>query len=328
MKRRRELLRYLSALVALGLAPALAQERRRPIRIATLHPGRYGEDAHLWNAFRKRLQELGYAEGAGYVIDARWGEAEPQRVDALAREIVALKPDVIVTTNTLTALAAKRASSMIPIVSIGGSAPVEVGLIASFDRPGGNVTGVTALQSEAAGKWLEALHEVAPRAKSVAYLAGDLQNPAAQQIAEELRKAAKSRGLAIGTFGGMDPETIRAAFEVMARQKMQALIVTGAAGQRRRQEIIDGARRLRLPAIYARREFAEAGGLMSYATDFEAMFARAADYVHRVLQGTPPAELPFERVSTFELVINLKAARDLGLTIPPSLLVRANRVIE
>jgi len=327
MNIRRETLLVLSAIAALGVAPAFAQVRSRPVRIATLHPGRYGEDAHLWATFRKRLQELGYAEGSGYVIDPRWGEADAQRLDALARDAVAQKPDVIVTANTLTALAAKRATSTIPIVSIGGAAPVEAGLIDSYDRPGGNVTGVTTLLAEAAGKWIEALHEVAPRAKAVAYLAGDLRNPAAQQIVAELRKAATPRGLAIETFSGGDPEAIRAAFDAMARQKMQALIVTGAAGQRTRA-IVDGTRRLRIPAIYARREFTEAGGLMSYTTDFNAMYARAADYVHRVIQGTSPAALPFERVSTFELVINLKTARDLGLTVPPSLLLRATRVIE
>jgi len=309
-------------------AAALAQPRRKPVRIATLDPGRDSEETQLWRVFRKRLEALGYAEGSGYVIEARWGNSEPKRLPGLAAELVALKPDVIVTTNTITALAARQATSSIAIVSIGAAAPVESGLIAAFDRPGGNLTGITPLQGEIAGKWIEAIHEIAPQAKAIVFLAVT-ENPAAKQVFSQLAAAASSRAMSVEMIDGRDAGTIDLAFNAMAAKRTEALIVGSPAGLlAHRVQIVEAARRQRIPAIYPRGEFAEAGGLMSFATDFRALFSRAADYVHRIAEGARPADLPFERASTFELVVNLRTARELGLKIPQSLHLRATRVIE
>ncbi len=306
----------------------LAQERDRPARIATLDPGREGDQSELWARFRKRLQELGYVEGVGFAIDRRWGNSELARLPALAAELVAQHPDVIVTTNTATALAAKQATSSIPIVSIGAAAPVENGLIVSFARPGANLTGVSPLLAEIAGKWIELLLEIAPKVKSIAFLA-IAGNPAATQVFGQLETAAKSRGLSMQMLDCRDRSAIERAFAAISRERIEAAIVGSPAGLLGyKEQITEAAARQRIPAIYPRREFVEAGGLMSFATDFGALFSRAADYVHRILQGAKPSGLPFERAAVFELVVNLKAARQLGLKIPQSVLVRAEEVIR
>lgn len=191
------------------------------------------------------------------------------------------------------------------------------------------MTGVSPIQAEIAGKWIELLHEKAPKAKLLAFLS-ITANPAALKVFEELHALGKRVGLSVRIMlSDANRSAIESAFSEMARARIEGLIVGSPAGLLgHRQQIVDAAARHRIPTIYPRREFPEAGGLMSFATDFDALFARAADFVHRLLNGATPSELPFERASTFEFIVNLKAARGLGLKIPQTLLLRANRVIE
>jgi putative ABC transport system substrate-binding protein len=256
------------------------------------------------------------------------GGREPERVPALARELVALSPDVIVAVTTTAALAAKKATDRIPIVAIGPADPVKSGLIASFARPGGNVTGVSPNQSEIAGKWLDLVREIVPGAKSLAYLT-DRGNPGEMLVYGELEQRARRIGLAVNALDGRTSGAIAEAFAAIARERADALVVaTTAALVPHRQQIVDGAARARLPAVYARREYVEAGGLLSYGTEPETVFSRAADYVDRIVKGAAPSELPFEMASTFTLIVNAVTARTQGVSVPQSLLARADRVIE
>ena len=328
MKRRDAIL----ALAAFGAAAwpslAVAQPAKTPRRIATLDDTHENSRTRDWAAFRERLQELGYTEAKGYVIEGRWAKVQPDRLPVLAAELVALNPDVIVTVSTPAALAAMRATARIPIVSVGATDPVKMGLIKSFARPEGNLTGIMMVQTDILGKYLELLREIAPKARSFALLT-NIGNPASMLAFRELQQLAKPLGVAVRALDGSSRDNVERAFESMARERMDALIV-GASGTlaNQRQQIVEAAARLRIPALYARREFVEAGGLMSYGADYNALFARAADYVHRILQGAKPANLPVEQVSNIMMVLNLKTARALGIKIPDSIRLRADEVIE
>jgi putative ABC transport system substrate-binding protein len=328
MTTRRQLLLQLSGLVLLRVSPALAQRGDRPARIALLEDGRETSRAHLWAVFRKRLQELGYVEGKSYIIEGRWARADLARLPALAAELVVLKPDVIVSSSVSSAVAAKKATSSIPIVALGTVDPVKSGLVASLARPEGNLTGITSRQGESIGKELEILREIAPKAKSIAFLTL-MSNPASMQIFRELQERARPLGVAVKAFDGSNRSSVERAFDAIARERIEAMIVsTTGVLLDQRQQIVDAAARQRIPSVYMRREYVDVGGLMSFSTAFDLVYARGADYVHRILQGTKPSELPFEQVSTFKLVLNLKAARALGLKIPESLRVRVDEAIE
>lgn len=323
-KRRRTILALL-AFGAAGPLPAYAQPARR---ITFLDDSDETSRAPQWAAFRKRLEELGYTASRGYLIEGRWGRADLQKIDALAAEMVALKPAVIVTPSTLTALAAKRATSTIPIVYAGANDPVRTGLTTNFARPDGNVTGVTIIQQDLVGKWLELLREMSPRAKSLGFLSY-VDNLGAQQIFQDMREKAKPLGMSVMTLDGTSPANVERAFATMARERVDALIVTASATLvSQRSQIVQGAARLRIPALYARREYVDAGGLMSYGSDYNVLYLRAAEYVHRILQGAKPADLPFERAATFRLVLNLNTAGALGLRIPESVRIRVDEVVQ
>jgi ABC-type uncharacterized transport system substrate-binding protein len=328
---RRESIR---ALVALGLGlharDGRAQERRRdrPARLALLDDAPEATRARYWLVFRKRLAELGYAEGKGLLIEARSAGGNLERLPALAAELIALTPDVLVAVTTTVALVAKRATSQIPIVALGPADPVKSGLVASLARPGGNLTGVSPNQAEIAGKWLELLRDLAPRARSFAYLT-DRGNPGEMLVFREIEQQALTLGVKVQALDGVSRSAVEQAFAVVERARVDGLIVaTTSSVLAQRQQIVDAAARLRVPAIYARQEYAEVGGLLSYAASLDAVFLRGAEQVHRILQGTPPAELPFEMSSTFRLVLNMKTARTLGVKIPPALLARADEIIE
>jgi putative ABC transport system substrate-binding protein len=316
---------------AAGQSPrALAQAGRRegPARVATLDDAPEGTRARLWSAFRARLRELGYVEGRDVVIDARFAAGNLERLPALASEILAGKPDVIVTVTTTVALAAKKASSTVPIVALGPADPVKSGLVASLARPGGNLTGFSQNQGEIVGKWLEMLRALLPRAKSFVYLT-DTGNPGEMLVYRDLEARGRVLGLEPGVLDGVTAAKVDEAFTRVERRRPDALIVaTTTSLLPQRNQIVDGVARLRIPTIYARREYPEAGGLVSYGADIGISFVRAADYVHRILLGTSPSELPFQMASTFTLVLNLRTARALGLAIPEAIRILADEVIE
>ncbi len=321
------------ALVALGVAGAslrLAAQSKRPdpARIAILDDALEATRHQLWAAFRNRLGELGYVEGRDVSIEARFAGSNPDRLALLAAELVADKPDVLVVVTTTAAVAAKKATSRIPIVALGPADPVKSGLVMSLARPGGNLTGLSPNQAEIVGKWLDLLHALRPDAKALVYLT-DTGNPGEMLVYRDLETRARSLGMEAQAMDGVSAANVEKAFASMQRRRTDALIVaTTASLLPQRRQIVDGAARLRIPAIYARQEYAEAGGLISYGADSHVLFARAADYVSRILRGTPPAELPFEMASTFKLVLNLRTSRELGLVIPRDVRIRADEVIE
>jgi putative ABC transport system substrate-binding protein len=309
---------------------AFAQERRRerPARVAILDDAPETTRARYWTVFRKRLTALGYVEGKDLIVDSRAAGGNLERLPALAAELVALNPDVMVAVTTTVALAAKKATSLIPIVALGPADPVKSGLIASLARPGGNLTGVSPNQAEIAGKWLELLRDIAPRARSFAYLT-DPGNPGEIVVFREIERQARTLELTVQALDGVSRDAVERAFAVIERARVEGLIVaTSSSVLAQRHQIVGAAARLRLPTIYARQEYAEVGGLLAYATSLDAVFVRGAEYVHRILQGTPPAELPFEMSSTFRLILNMRTARALEMKIPHSLLARADEIID
>lgn len=321
------------ALIALGPAAAslrlTAQPARpHPARVAILDDASESARRPLWAAFRHRLRVLGYVEGRDVRIEARFAGGDADRLAALAAELVAGKPDVLVVATTTVAVAAKKATSTIPIVAIGPADPVKSGLVVSLARPGGNLTGLSPNQGEIAGKWLELLRALRPDAKTLVYLT-DTANPGEMLVYRELEQRARPLGLEPQAVDGTDAANVDRAFASMQARRTDALVVaTTASLLTQRSRIVEGAARLRIPAIYARREYPEAGGLISYGADTSELFARAADYVDRILRGTPPSELPFELASTFRLVLNLRTSRELGLAVPQAVRIRADEVIE
>jgi putative tryptophan/tyrosine transport system substrate-binding protein len=328
---RRDVIRATSLLLSIaavrdGLAQARARET--PARLAILDDAVESVRAHLWQTFRNRLSDLGYVEGRSLIIEARWAGGDLDRLSTLAAELVALRPDVLVTITATVALIAKKATSVIPIVAVGPADPVKLGLITSLARPGGNVTGLSPNQVEIAGKWVEMVREIVPRAKVVAYLT-DLGNPGEVLVLRELQERARPLGIAVQSLHGVAPSSLVQAFAAMKRNHADALIVaTSTSVLSNRSAIVAASAQLRIPTLYAREEYPEAGGLLSYGANLEVLYARAADYVHRILQGAQPAELPFEMASTFKLVVNLATARALGLRLPQPILVRADKVIQ
>lgn len=321
--------RILIAAAALVAGPALgARSPGEPVRVGLLIEAREDVNVELWAGFAERLAELGYVEGRNLVIDRRFARGARERLLALAAELVALRPDAIVAGTTASVRAAMKASASIPIVMTGTADPVGTGLVRSLARPGGNVTGSAHPTPELSAKWIEALRLLAPGARQLGFL-GQSGNSAILGVHRALQAVAQQLGLSVSLFDAVAATDVDAAFETMARERFGGLMVASTSVLLpRRDQIVERATRARLPAVYARPEYVLAGGLMSYAPDRNELFRRAADYVHRILQGASPAELPVEQASRFELTLNLKAAKAIGLTLPQSLLVRADRVIE
>ena len=317
-------------LLALLSAPlaVLGQSAGRVSRIAVLSDAHETTNAHLWAVFRERLGALGSAEGKDYRIEARWASGDAARLASLAAELAALEPRVIVADGTPAALAAKRASATLPIVAIRISDPVKTGLVASLARPGGNVTGNSVVTTDIAGKWLELLREIAPQARAIGFL-NDTSNAGAMLTFKELQASAKRVAVTAVALDGRDRASVERSFDRIARERLDGLVVgTNAVVYRQRDQIVAAAARARIPAIYARSDYVDAGGLMAYGTDLGSLYAHAAQYVHRILNGAKPSELPVEQPMRFELVVNLKAAKALALAIPPSVMVRATRLVE
>jgi putative tryptophan/tyrosine transport system substrate-binding protein len=314
--------------VSLALAPLAvgAQQAGRVYRIGYLSPSPPETSGEV---FRQALRELGWIEGRNIAFEYRWAHNDYARLPGLAKELVALNPDVIFGTSPPAALALKEATKTIAVVFLGGPA-VESGLVASLARPGGNLTGVDVLAADLNVKRLDLLKGAIPTASQIAVLSHRWsQAGAAQQSVEAVDLAARTLGLQPRFLEVRHPNEIDTAFAIMARERPHALLVMSSpmlASQSVR--IVDLAARNRLPAMYQWREFAEVGGLMSYGANRPDLNRRAAVYVDKILRGAKPGDLPVEQAAKFELVINLKTAKTLGLAIPPSLLLRADQVLE
>ena len=280
-------------------------------------------------AFRQGLRERGWIEGQNIVIEVRYAEGHVDQLPALVAELIGLKVDIIVTTSSSTTWAAKDATRSIPIVMGVSADALGEGLVTSLARPGGNITGMTYLIGpEIAGKHLELLKAVAPAASRVAVLANPA-NRSHANLTRELRAAARTLAVQLQVFDAGSPDQIDSSFAAMTRERAAALLVLTDSvfvGQRRR--IVDLAARSKLPAMYYQREFVDAGGLISYGASLSDIYRHAATHVDKILKGAKPGDLPIEQPTKFELVINLKTAKSLGLTIPQSVLARADEVIQ
>jgi putative ABC transport system substrate-binding protein len=286
---------------------------------------------HQHEAFRQGLRDLGYVEGRNLVIEYRDAEGKSERLPALAAELVALKVDVIFAPTTATALAAKQATRTLPIVFAVVADPVTSGFVTSLARPGGNVTGLSFLAPELVGKRLELLKQAIPGVTQVAVLwqPGGLGERTEKDQLKGAEVAARALGVRVQFVEARGPADIDRAFSDMTRARAGALtVLTGAMLFTERRRLVDPAAKNRLPAVYPWREGVDAGGLMSYGPNVADLFRRAATYVDKILKGAKPADLPVEQPTKFELVINLKTAKALGLTIPPSVLGRADEVIQ
>jgi putative ABC transport system substrate-binding protein len=306
---------------------AEAQPAGKIPRIGFLFYGAPGPSAEI-DAFRQGLRELGYIEKQNIAVEYRFAGGQVERLPELAAELVRLKPDVIVTPATPPSLSAKQATRTIPIVFAAVADPVGAGLIVDFARPGGNITGVASISAELGGKRLELLKGVAPKAARVAvlYNPGDRANVL---VLKQLQEAAPALGLTLQPLAVRGPGEFNGAFVAMTREHVPALFVAaGVLTFEHRKVLVDLAAKSRLPAMWGHRQFVDAGGLMSYAVNYYDQVRRAATYVDKILKGAKPGDLPVEQPTTFELVINIKAAKDIGLTIPQSVLGRADQVIE
>ena len=313
-------------LVAAPLIPA-AQPAAKVARIGVLTLSTATWTRHA-EGFRQGLREQGYVEGQNVVIEYRDAAGREDRLPALAGELVRLRVDVIVTQSNVAALAAKHATQTIPIVMAIAGDPVKAGLVGSLARPGGNVTGLTLMQTELSGKRLALLKEVAPNISLVAVIWNPTDPPAVESL-RETEAAARSLGLKLHAIEARSPTELDVAFKAVAAVRPNAFFtLPGGMFQANVPRIIDFAAKRGLPGVFPNREFAEAGGLVSYAPSLGAHWRHAAVFVGKILKGARPADIPIEQPTTFELVINLKTAKALGLTIPAAVLARADQVIE
>jgi len=317
-----------AALLLCVVHAAAAQQPKSVPRIGfltasspSIFPGRI-------EAFRHGLRELGYVEGKNIVIEWRYAEGKLDRVPALAAELVRLKVEIIVTGGPTASGFLKEATTTVPIVIGFHADPVGTGLVASLARPGGNITGLSALSPELGGKRLELLKEIVPKLSRVAVL-GSSTLPGNAETLRETDLAAGVLGVKLQHFDVLSRQDMDAAFQRAVKVRAEAVLTLGNTVLNvHRTQVADLAIKNRLPVIYYAAEFVEAGGLMFYGVDFADLFRRAATYVDKILKGAKPADLPVERPKNFEFIVNLKAAKQIGLTIPPNVLVRADRVIK
>jgi putative ABC transport system substrate-binding protein len=317
---------FCSMLLALPF-PAHAQQAARIPRIGILVVPSASFDSGRLDAFRQRLREHGYVEGKNIVIEYRYAEGKLERLPDLAAELVRLKVDVIVTAGGPAILAGKKASPTMPIVFAGAADPVGTGLVSSLARPGGNITGLSVMAPDLDSKRLELLKEAFPNVARVAFLWE--QAARGNLTLTDMEAAAKALGVKLLSLEVRSLDDFDSAFARAKRDGAQALITTPSALINTRQrQVLDFAAKNRLPAMYPTSEFVEAGGLMSYAPNNADSWRRAADFVDKILKGTKPAEIPVEQPMKFEFVISLIAAKQIGVTIPPNVLVRADKVIR
>ena len=326
MIRRREFITLLGGTVAAWPFAARAQQAGKQPTIGFLGAAPSIESQRI-AAFVQRLRELGWIDGRNLAIEYRWAEGRNERYTEIAAELVRLKVDVIVTVATPATLAAKQATTVIPIVFLTASDPVGTGLVASLARPGGNVTGLANQISDTTGKKLEFLREVVPGLRRLAIMA-NMANPAAVLDMGEAQVTGRALGLEVTTSEIRRAEDISPAFDALKGRADALYLCPDPLMNTNRTQINIFAVRARLPTIYGVRDFVQAGGLMSYAPNLPNQFRRAADFVDKILRGSKPGDIPVEQPTKFELVINLTTAKALGLTVPPSLLATADEVIE
>jgi putative ABC transport system substrate-binding protein len=328
LKMKKKVTVLLSALLLAISLPAVAQQRPKIPKIGellfrsgpTLGAGR--------EVFRRSLRELGYLEGKSIVYETRSADGKLDQFPALAEELVHLKVDVLVASSTTEALAFKDATRTIPIVFVVSSDPVSDGLVDSLARPGGNITGVTTIASVLAGKRLELLKETIPKLSRVAVL-WNSRDPGSTQQWKESQLAGRDLGLQLHSMEVSRADKYESAFKEAAKAGSGALAqMAGSVASANRKQITDLAAKHRLPAIFERRDYVESGGLMSYGPDRAESYRRAAVMVDKILKGAKPADIPVEQPTKFEFIINLKAAKQIGLTVPPNVLARADRVIR
>jgi putative ABC transport system substrate-binding protein len=313
-----------------GVAAAEAQQTGQIFRIGFLDPSNASGSAVILETFRQELRKLGWVEGKNISIEDRFAELKPERVAELAAELVRLKVDLIVTSGNPPALEAKKATSTIPIVIINVSDPLGLGLVASLARPGGNVTGISSLAVELNTKKLEILKDAIPKLDRVGLLRGSSYNPGVELQLKELRVAAPALKVKLEEIKTeVDPQSLESAFKTAKEKQVKAIMTTSTRNFfAERKRIVELADKYRLPGIYGRKEYVDEGGLMCYGSDYHDEYRKAAQYVDKILKGAKPADLPVQQATKFEFVINLKAAKEIGLTIPPNVLARADRVIR
>jgi putative ABC transport system substrate-binding protein len=321
-------LRIVLALSLFGALAAQAQAPGKVPRVGYVFARVSSGDQHLWDTARQGLRELGYVDGENIALEVRWAEGRSERLPELVAELVRLKVDVLVVTGTPATLAAKNATRTIPIVFLGVGDPVRSGLVASLARPGSNLTGLSLLNPEVSGKRLELLKESLPNISRVAVLTNP-GNPVHDVYWKETQTAAQTLGLQLQPIKVQAPEDFDAAFRAAARGRPHALLAfDDPLTMAYRARLVALAAKYRLPTMYGFREFPDVGGLLSYGPNLLDQYRRTATYVDRVLKGSRAADLPVEQPTKFELVINRRTAQALGLAIPPSVLARADQVIE
>ena len=317
----------ITLVLVLGVA-AEAQQPKKVPRIGLVDAGSPATTGHRAQAFMQGLRDLGYAEGENMVIEYRWADGKLDRLPGFVADLVHAKVDVIVSSATPAIRFAKEQTSTIPIVMAGVTDPVGVGFVSSLARPGGNITGLTHLAPDLSGKRLELLKEVVPRLQRVAVLWNPNQ-PGQPAAFKETQVAAQAMKVTLISMEARNRQEIERALSGMGKEHPQALFeLPDPLTFFNRELITEFAAKYKLPAMYGFREYVDAGGLISYGTSFPDLFRRAATYVDKILKGTKPAELPVEQPMKFELVINLKTAKQIGLTIPPNVLARADKVIK
>jgi len=326
MKRKISILTLSTTLFAL-CGSADAQQTGKVFRIGFLDGSTASGMAGLLEGFRQELNKLGWIEGKNITIEYRFAEQKPEHAPELAADLLRLKVDLIVVTGGPQALAAKKTTTSIPIVMVSTADPVAAGLVASLARPGGNVTGFSGLSDELNTKRLEILKDAVPKLARIGLLrpvGGSDRQP------KEIRAAATALKLKLEEIKAQrDAKGLESAFQIANQKQVGAIMTTSATTFfAERKRIVELAVKYRLPAIYYQKEFVDEGGLMSYGADFDDLYRRAAVYVDKILKGTKPSDLPVQQATKFEFVINLKAAKQIGLTIPPELLARANKVIK
>jgi putative ABC transport system substrate-binding protein len=323
-------LSWLITAILLALAHrAEAQQPGKVFRIGFLDPSTPSGMAVLVDAFRQELNKLGWIEGKNITIEYRFAEQKSERLPELAAELVRLKVDLIVTSGGPTPLAAKKATSTIPIVMTNSVDPVAQGLVASLARPGGNVTGNSGLSPELMTKMLEILKDTVPKLSRVGLLRGRGSSATELQL-KELRSAAVVLKLKLEEIETQpDAKGLESAFKTAKQKQVGAIMVNpGRRFTAERKWLVELASEYRLPAIYFSKEYVDGGGLMSYGADFDDLFRQSAHYVDKILKGAKPGDLPVQQATRFEFVINLNAAKQIGLTIPPNVLARADKVLK
>jgi ABC-type uncharacterized transport system substrate-binding protein len=325
---RREFITLLGGAAVAWPLVARAQQAGKVWRIGILDTTSVALNAANFDALRQGLRQHGYIEGQNLVIDYRSADGRVERFPDLAAELVHLKVDLIVTRGTPAVVAVKNATKTIPVVMAASGDPIGAGVVAGLARPGANVTGLSAFVTELQAKRLELLKELVPGINRIAALL-NMSSPATPPQWEQTKAAARTLAIEPQLLDVRKPEDLNRAFETAIRQRAEALVVgINALTQANRRPIADLATKHRLPAIYPSREFVDAGGLVAFGVNYPDLYRRAATYVDKILKGAKPADLPIEQPTKFEMVINLKTAKALGLDVPPTLLARADEVIE